>query len=225
MKRNNDINMHIKRKLIEITCRMTKKEQKMKIKRIVGGNLESNGYIVYQNDGGHCYVIDPGYNAEKFAEKIKASNLKVNGIVLTHHHYDHTGAVEKLSQLTDSPIYMHWGDLEMYRGTVHHTLEDSATLDLEGEGIVVYHTPGHTEGSVCFYSEESKMVFTGDTIFNVDLGRTDLEDGSDDKMGQSIREVVNKWGNDITIYPGHGNSCTMKYVRQHNKEFMDIVGR
>lgn len=197
----------------------------MKIKRIVGGNLESNGYILYQNDGGHCYVIDPGYNAEKFAEQIKASNLKVDGILLTHHHYDHTGAVDKLSKLTDSPIYMHWGDLEMYRGTVHHTLEDKASLDLEGEKIIVYYTPGHTEGSVCFYSEESKMVFTGDTIFNVDLGRTDLEDGSEYKMEKSIREVVNQWGNDMTIYPGHGNSCSMKYVRQHNKEFLDIIGR
>ncbi|MBN7772029.1 MBL fold metallo-hydrolase [Clostridium aminobutyricum] len=197
----------------------------MKIKRIVGGNLESNGYILYQNEGGHCFVIDPGYNAEKFAVQIQKMKLTADGILLTHHHYDHTGAVDKLSDLVECPIYMHWGDLEIYRGTVHHTLEDGDVLVLDGENIKVLHTPGHTEGSVCFYSEDSKLVFTGDTIFNIDLGRTDLEDGSDYKMEQSIRDVIDKWENDIMIYPGHGDSCTMKYVRQHNKEFLDIIER
>jgi glyoxylase-like metal-dependent hydrolase (beta-lactamase superfamily II) len=197
----------------------------MKIKRIVGGNLESNGYIIYQKEGGHCFVIDPGYNAEKFTKQIKDMRLKLEAILLTHHHYDHTGAVVRLSELQECPVYMHWGDLDMYKAPIDVTLEDGMTLDLEGEEIIVIHTPGHTEGGVCFYSEKSKLAFTGDTIFNVDLGRTDLKDGCDYKMEDSIREIINKWGNDITIYPGHGDSCNMKFVRKYNKEFLDIVGR
>lgn len=197
----------------------------MKIKRIVGGNLESNGYIIYQKEGGSCFIIDPGYNGDKFAKLIKELKLKPEGILLTHHHYDHTGAADRVRELTDAPIYMHWGDLDIYKDSVDVTMEDGMSLDLDGEEIIVLHTPGHTEGGVCFYSHKSKVAFTGDTIFNVDLGRTDLKDGCDYKMEESIRDIVDKWGNDITIYPGHGDSCNMKFVRRYNREFLDIVNK
>ena len=87
----------------------------------------------------------------------------------------------------------------------------------------VIHTPGHTRGGVCYFSEKSKVVFTGDTIFNVDIGRTDFEDGSPDQMERSILDKINTWPNDIFIYPGHGDGCTMKKVRQINTEFLDVV--
>ncbi|QIB69975.1 MBL fold metallo-hydrolase [Aminipila butyrica] len=196
----------------------------MKMKRIVGGNLESNGYIIFQKSGGSCFVIDPGYNAEKFVKQMKELKLSIKGILLTHHHYDHTGAVARLRELTDCPVYMHWGDLGMYKGTVDVIMEDGMILDLDEEELRVIHTPGHTEGGVCFYAQKSKLVFTGDTIFNVDLGRTDLKDGSPEKMENSIREIIDKWENDITIYPGHGDSCNMKFVRRYNQEFLAIVG-
>lgn len=98
-------------------------------------------------------------------------------------------------------------------------------FDLEGEEIRVIHTPGHTGGSVCFMSEKSKVCFTGDTIFNVDLGRTDLEGGSEEEMIDSILNIIDKWPNDIMIYPGHGDGCTMKKARQINTEFNDIVNK
>lgn len=196
----------------------------MRIKRIVGGNLESNGYIIFQKNGGNCFVIDPGYNADKFVKQIKEEKLKLTGILLTHHHYDHTGAVERLRELKECPVYMHWGDLDMYKSKVDVTMEHGMTLDLDGEEIIVLHTPGHTEGSVCFYSAKSRLAFTGDTVFNTDLGRTDLKDGSDYKMENSIKEIINKWENDITIYPGHGDSCNMKFIRRYNREFLDIIG-
>ena len=68
----------------------------MKIERFIGGMLESNGYVIYQKDGGNCYVIDPGYNHRVFEECIDKHQLHLKGILLTHHHYDHVGAVEKL---------------------------------------------------------------------------------------------------------------------------------
>lgn len=195
----------------------------MKIKRFIGGMLESNGYVIYQKDGGDCYVIDPGYDPNVFLQYIKEHALQLKGILLTHHHYDHVGAVERIRAELDCPVYLHTKDCDMYRRTVEVYLEDGDIVDLEGEGLAVIHTPGHTEGSVCFFSEKSKVCFTGDTIFNVDLGRTDLEDGSPEKMRESIIEKINKWGNDIFIYPGHGDGCTMKKVRQINREFLDIV--
>ena len=125
--------------------------------------------------------------------------------------------------MTNCLLYIHKADTDMYKKTVDVMLEGDDKLTLSREEIIVIHTPGHTMGSVCFYSEKSKLAFTGDTIFNVDLGRTDLSDGSQKEMEASIRNIISKWSNEITIYPGHGDSCTMKYVRKNNQEFLDIL--
>lgn len=185
--------------------------------------LESNGYIIYQRDGGDCFIIDPGYGAATFIDFVHEHSLRPKGILLTHHHYDHVGAVKKVRAEFDCPVYLHREDCDMYKKPVDVYMEDGDVIDLEGETIRVISTPGHTKGSVCFMSEEGKIVFTGDTVFNVDLGRTDLEDGSEDDMRRSILDVVDSWGNDMYIYPGHGDGCTMKTVRRINAEFNDIV--
>jgi len=195
----------------------------MKIKRLVGGNLESNGYIIYNQIGGACFIIDPGYNGEKFLEVIRELKLKLKGILLTHHHYDHVGGVDKIREMTECLLYIHRADSDMYKKHIDVILEHGTKLMLDEEEISVIHTPGHTHGSVCYYSEKSKLAFTGDTIFNADLGRTDLSDGSPKEMNKSILNVINHWSNEITIYPGHGDSCNMKYVRKYNQEFLDII--
>lgn len=195
----------------------------MRMRRIVCGNLESNCYVIYQKEGRDCFIIDPGYNPEKILKFIKENKLKVKGILLTHHHYDHVGAVNKIREMKECPVYLHREDLDMYRDEVDVALEDHDEILLEDEVITVLHTPGHTEGSVCFFSEKSKLAFTGDTIFNVDLGRTDMKDGDPVKMQQSVRNVINRWDNEITIYPGHGDSCNMKFVRKINREFLELL--
>ena len=194
----------------------------MKIKRYVGGTLESNGYILYQKDQKKCYIIDPGYQPKKFITYIIENNLILAGVILTHLHHDHTGAAEAVSNHFDCPIYMHEDDAFVYRGRVDTRLKDGDTFDLEGETLEVLHTPGHTRGSICIYSEKSKVCFTGDTIFDTDLGRTDLDGGSEDDMQWSMQQVVDKWDNQIVIYPGHDNSCTMKFVRANNPEFIAL---
>ncbi|WP_206459483.1 MBL fold metallo-hydrolase [Anaerovorax sp. IOR16] len=195
----------------------------MKIKRFIGGNLESNGYVLYDKEGGEAFIIDPGYLPERFLKACASFGLTVKGILLTHHHYDHVGAVERLKKEWDCNVYLHWQDVEHYKKTVDVMLEDGEVFFLGTEELHVVHTPGHTHGSVCFFSEKSKCVFTGDTIFNIDLGRTDLEDGSETEMRHSIRNIISNWSNDITIYPGHGDSATMKYVRAHNREYLDLL--
>ncbi len=197
----------------------------MKIKRLIGGNLESNGYLIYDKDKGDCYIIDPGYEPKRYIKELEQMEVRVLGILLTHHHYDHVGAVEGIAQRFDCPVYLHREDCDRYGKSVDVVLEDGQKIFLGEEEIRVVHTPGHTKGSACFYSEKSKLAFTGDTIFNVDLGRTDLEDGSPSQMEGSIRDVISKWGNDITIYPGHGDPATMKYVRKHNQEYLEIMAK
>lgn len=195
----------------------------MKIKRFIGGMLESNGYVIFQKEGGEAFLIDPGYNSKVFIEYIKAHDFTLKGILLTHHHYDHVGAVERVKDVFDCPVYLHRRDCDMYRKNVDVYMEDGDILYLEDEAIKVINTPGHTHGSVCFYSEKSRLCFTGDTIFNVDLGRTDLEDGSENEMRDSIVNIIDKWPNDIMIYPGHGDGCTMKKVRKINNEFLELT--
>lgn len=195
----------------------------MKIKRFIGGMLESNGYVIFQKEGGEAFLIDPGYNSKVFIEYIKAHDFTLKGILLTHHHYDHVGAVERVKDVFDCPVYLHRRDCDMYRKKVDVYMEDGDILYLEDEAIKVINTPGHTHGSVCFYSEKSRLCFTGDTIFNVDLGRTDLEDGSENEMRDSIVNIIDKWPNDIMIYPGHGDGCTMKKVRKINNEFLELT--
>ena len=195
----------------------------MQVRRLIGGTLEGNGYIIYQKEGGCCFIVDPGYNPDKFVKAMKEHKLNLIGILLTHHHYDHVGGVRKIRELKGCPVYMHREDCDMYRDEVDIVLEGGDSVNLDGEEIKVLHTPGHTAGSVCFYSEKSKASFTGDTIFNVDLGRTDFKDGSARKMEESIRNVIDLWDNDVTIYPGHGDPCNMKFVRKVNREFLDIV--
>jgi len=195
----------------------------MRIKRFIGGNIESNGYVIYAGEGSMGYIIDPGYNPDKFLEFIAKMNLRIAGILLTHHHYDHVGAVDKIRAATGCAVYLHRDDCDIYKKHVDVMPDHGYSIPLGEEELIVLHTPGHTMGSVCYFSEKNRLVFTGDTIFNVDLGRTDLADGSTPLMIKSMRDIVDKWGNDITIYPGHGDPATMKYVRKHNREFLDCL--
>ncbi|MDO4870155.1 MAG: MBL fold metallo-hydrolase [Bacillota bacterium] len=202
----------------------------MNIKRFIGGMLESNGYIISSRpDHDECYIIDPGYEPKKFIKYVNDKDLSVKGIILTHHHYDHVGGAERIKKALDCPILMHRCDVDRYGKDVDVYLEDGDVLVLgddqaKAEKLVILHTPGHTKGGISIMSAASKVCFTGDTIFNVDLGRTDLDDGSDDELVSSIINVVDKWPNEITIYPGHGDPATMKTVRKINREFLDIVG-
>lgn len=195
----------------------------VKIKRFVGGGLESNGYIISSRSRGGCYIIDPGYEPKRFIDYVESEGLNLLGIILTHHHYDHVGAAARLRDYFDVPVMMHEIDSLRYRGNVDRYLNDGDLLDLDGETLRIFSTPGHTRGSICILSEKSKVVFTGDTIFDTDLGRTDLEDGSPDEMKESCRNVIDRWSNEYTIYPGHDGSATMKQVRKYNREFLDCL--
>lgn len=207
----------------------------MEIKRIIGGILMANCYIVSPSGADAkaakpCYIIDPGYDPHKIINYVRKGGFTPEGILLTHHHVDHSGNAAYLRKELDCPVMIHREDADRFREGADVLLEDGDVLELEaaaggGRGVKlkVLHTPGHTRGGICLMAERDRVCFTGDTIFNVDLGRTDLDDGSYGEMVRSIRDVVDLWGNDITIYPGHGDPATMKTVRKINLEFLEII--
>lgn len=194
----------------------------MKIERFEDGSLLANGYVIYMKKGGECYIIDPGYNPKRYMDFVADQGLQPKGIILTHHHDDHTGGADRLRDAFGCPVYMHWDDVRPYGGKVDVCMNDGDKMKLEDEEFQILNTPGHTKGSVCLLFPRSRVCFTGDTIFDTDLGRSDLADGSERDMKNTICNIVDKWENDITIYPGHEDGCTMKMVRKYNSEFLAL---
>ncbi len=196
----------------------------MKVKRFIGGPLEENGYVAYQKTGSDCYIIDPGHSADKILKFIRDERLHPKGILLTHHHYDHTEGIERILESKEIPVFLHREDIDLYKGNVDVILEGDDVLLLENEAFTVVHTPGHTGGSVCFYFEESKIIFTGDTLFCDDIGRTDFRDSDDRRMHKSCHKLNELLSNDVTVYPGHDNYNSMKAIRKINSYFNEYAG-
>ena len=199
----------------------------MNIERIICGSLEANCYVIYKKDGGSCYIIDPGYDVKETQDFIAAHKLNVKAVLLTHTHPDHSGKANALADYYGVDVCARCEEFDFFKGggrlNVNRLFDSDETLDLDGEAISVLHTPGHSAGGLSFYSEKSRVAFTGDTIFNVDLGYTHFAGGSAEQMKDSLKNVVNKWGNDVTIFPGHGDPATMAYVREVNREFLDMI--
>lgn len=195
----------------------------MKSIRVVSGILQTNSYIVYDENEKVAYLIDPEDDAKMFLDKIESLSLQLKGIILTHHHYDHRGAAEGVIKATGCKLYIHELEKNSMPMCPDSLLKEKNKIIIGSNQLVVLHTPGHTRGSICLYCEDEKIAFTGDTIFNVDLGRTDLEDGSPKQMSESIKNIISKWNDEIIIYPGHGDPCSMAYVRENNWEYKDIV--
>lgn len=149
----------------------------MKIERLILGDLETNCYIVIKNN--NCLIIDPADDAEKIKKICKA--YKVDGILVTHHHFDHIGAL---------------GELEKFYKVKHNQHNNSFKYE-------VINTPGHTDDSITFYFKEDNIMFTGDFIFYHTCGRCDFDNSSVFDMKKSL-DMIKKYNDDIKIYPGHG---------------------
>ena len=195
----------------------------MIVKRIITGFLRENGYIVHEKGGKSCYIIDPGQDSHEYEEYTEENSLIVKGILLTHHHDDHMGAVSDLKVVFSFPDFIGYEEGNYYGIKADFYIKDGDMLKLDGKSLKAFLTKGHTAGSLCFYAEDEKICFTGDTVFNVDLGRTDLMGGSSGEMKNSIINIVDKWEDDIIIYPGHGDPCSMEYVRKNNEEYLYII--
>ncbi|MBQ7656021.1 MAG: MBL fold metallo-hydrolase [Clostridia bacterium] len=194
----------------------------MKIDALTVGPIQTNCYIVYNEGAEEAVVIDPGAEAEKI--KAALDGKRAAAVLLTHGHFDHTGA---LHAFADIPIYLHPSDDVMLldpvwsagtmigddapRPAATNYVQEGTKLHLAGLDIAVMHTPGHTLGSVCYAIGDA--LFTGDTMFSGGYGRTDLPGGDEMSLAKSLRRLLRE-EKDWIICPGHGGPSTMEEEKE-----------
>lgn len=171
----------------------------MKIDRVVTGYLEENCYVLTINN--KSLVIDPGDDYHLIKEKI--GNNEVIGILLTHNHFDHIGAVEEIKKEYNIEVYSY-----------KNLKEGNINIDIFSFEVI--YTPGHTGDSICFYFSKEKIMFTGDFLFKESIGRWDLETGNYNDMKESINKIK-EYSDDIIIYPGHGDETNLLYEKNNNR--------
>ena len=170
----------------------------MKIEVVKVGSLECNCYLLSLDN--KVLVIDPGDDADKIINSI--GNREVVGIIITHYHFDHIGALEKLMNKYNVLVY-----------DINNMKEGINNIDLFKFDVI--YTPGHKEDAITIYFKEDKVMFCGDFIFRGNIGRCDLEGGNYFMMEKSI-DKIKHYSDNIIIYPGHGNDTTVGYEKTHN---------
>ncbi len=190
----------------------------MEINKIAVGDLQVNCYIIQNGD--KAVVIDAG---DEYENIVKAANgRKIEAVLLTHGHFDHTGAVNKL-QADGAKVYISKNEEYMLSDSysclsapfgypfneikADYTFDDGDILDILGISFKVILTPGHTMGSACFLVGD--ILFSGDTLFNQSIGRTDFPGGDFDVISKSIKEKLYTLPDDTVVYAGHGEKTTI----------------
>jgi len=201
----------------------------MLIKKFVVGPLQENCYIVGDKKTKQAIVIDPGDEPDRIIGEIKDNGLEVGAVILTHAHFDHIGAAGDIKRATGAKILMHKDDTEAYSLAKEqaafwgYSVEDLPQIDRfidEGEelkagnlGFKVMHTPGHSQGGICLYGEG--VVFTGDTIFQGSVGRTDFPGGSMEELRKSFSRLI-ALPEDTKVFSGHGPETTIGREKREN---------
>ena len=174
----------------------------MIVKQIPVGDRLNFCYVLIENS--EAIIMDPGFEADKILKEVKG--LKVKAIILTHEHSDHRGAVKAIKENTHAPVLGH--ELNPF---AEQKIEKS--MNLGRVEIRVFHTPGHTPGSISLLV--GNKLFTGDTLFVEGHGRTDLPGGSQQDIEQSIAKLL-QLPPDTVVYPGHdygGKSTTINHIK------------
>ncbi len=205
----------------------------MKISTYSLGAMQTNCYILTDENTREAVVIDPADNCPKILQKLQERNLHVAYILLTHVHFDHILALEDLRDATHAPVGVHKDDAPALLEPSHSLMQqfmgittprrpaellltDGQQLKIGDSILSVLHTPGHTMGSVCYLTDDS--LISGDTLFRGSIGRHDFYGGNFEQLQQSLQRLASLPYN-YRVYPGHGAS-TWLYTERNNNIYM-----
>ena len=192
--------------------------------------LATNCYIIANEDTGNAIIIDAPDEAEKIISFINEHSYHVKGIVLTHCHFDHILALEKLKYLTGTPTYAHENSKRFLHDGIDNLchycgiewtpvdadvyLTEGSKISLDNTSFEVIYTPGHTSDCICLYG--GGILISGDTLFAGSIGRTDHPTGSMEQEISSIKNKLLPLSDDTPVYPGHGPETTIGNERRGN---------
>lgn len=200
--------------------------------------LETNCIVLWAEGSSKCTVVDPGMSSpdgvKELVDYITSNGLAVEAILLTHGHFDHFWGVDRLLESFQAPVYMHPADIDTMSKITHNfrgmensfsflkrsfttrDVADGQVLELESASWKVLHTPGHSPGSVGYYSEKDNLLLSGDTLFAGSIGRTDLAGGDYDEIMESIRTKLLTLPGETDVIPGHGHPTTIAREGMYN---------
>ena len=197
------------------------------------GMLQCNCTILGDQTTHEAIVVDPGDDPDEILLRLAKHQLVLKQIVITHTHIDHVGAILELQEKSGTSASIHKADLLLLdkldvqaqwigmetpkRGAIDRYLEDGDAVAVKGIELGVIHTPGHTPGSLTFVLPgDRNLLFTGDTLFQQSIGRTDLWGGSYPQIITSIQKKLMTFDDDTLVISGHGQSTTIGHERRYN---------
>jgi hydroxyacylglutathione hydrolase len=208
------------------------------VRQLALGPIQANCFILGCEETRQAVVIDPGDKIDRILTTLAADRLTVVHIINTHGHFDHAGANRRLKEVSGADILIHQADAPMLSGlsasasawglraddspAADRLLEDGDTITFGNYTLTVLHTPGHTPGGICLYTEYpnagslKKAVFVGDTLFAGSIGRTDFPGGDLDTLIDSIRTKLFALEDDVVVFPGHMGSTTIGVEKRQN---------
>ena len=203
----------------------------MRVEKFVTGIISTNCYLAVNEDTKQAVVVDPAAAPARLMDHIREEGLKIEAILLTHGHFDHIMGIDGFLKEYSVPVYVHEDDLKMMEDpqwnqsaiyTAGYTfagaapLRDGQTLSLAGYDFQVLHTPGHTPGGCCYYVKSEGVLFSGDTLSQRSVGRTDFEGSSTKDLIRGIREKLMVLPDDTHVYPGHMGETLIGYEKREN---------
>jgi hydroxyacylglutathione hydrolase len=211
----------------------------MDVRMFTVGPVQENCFLFRREERGDALIVDPGEEADKLLRAIDALGVELAGILLTHTHFDHVGAVAPVAEATGAEVwvpeiekpvladimsFVPWPGFGPYQSyDAEHVLRGGERLQLAGFEIDVLFTPGHSPGHVTFSIPHERVVFSGDVLFQGSVGRTDLPGGDGPTLLESIRTLVESLPEDTTVYPGHMGITSLGAERATNPFLAELA--